>query len=115
MILWMVNDLTNNLMEAIFRANRTVYRIQHTVYIHYIIINVCDGSDKHLREPSLGLVLLRFADLSLSLLPKVFEKFIDTVDATHRGFSADPVDYDRPLERIEIVFRLGEDLVGSGG
>jgi len=114
-MLWMVNDLTNNLMEAIFRASRIVYQIQYTVYIHYIVISICDRLDKHLREPSLGLMLFRFAELSVPLLPEVFENLIDSVDATHRGFSADPVDYDRPLERIEIMFRLGEDLVGSGG
>jgi len=84
-------------------------------WIYYIVISICDGSDKHLREPSLGSVLFRLTDLSVSLLPEVFENLVDSVDATHRGFSADPVDYDRPLERIEIMFRLGEDLVGSGG
>jgi len=59
-------------------------------------------------------VLFRFVDLSVSLLAEVFENLIDAVDVTHRGLPADPIDDDGPLERIEVTFRLGEDLVGSG-
>jgi len=59
-------------------------------------------------------VLFRFAGLSISPLPEVFENFIDAVDVTHRGLPADPINYDGPLERIKVTLRLGEDLVGGG-
>jgi hypothetical protein len=114
-MLWMDNNLTNDL---IFRANGTFEQTTDTTHciseMHYIVIGIYNRSGKHSREPSLGLVLFWFADLSVSLLPEVFENLIDAVDVTRRSLSADPIDYDRPLERIEITLRLGEDLVGSG-
>jgi len=60
-------------------------------------------------------VVFRFVDLSVSPLPEVLENLIDAVDFTHSSLSADPIDHYGPLERIEITFRLGEDLVGSSG
>ena len=54
-----------------------------------------------------------FIDLSVSPLPEVLENLIDAVDFAHRGLSADPIDHYGPLERIEVTFCLGEDLVGS--
>ena len=59
-------------------------------------------------------MLFRFVDLSISPLAELFENLIDAVDVTHGGLPADPIDDDGPLERIEVTFRLGEDLVGSG-
>jgi len=58
-------------------------------------------------------VLFRFVDLSVSPLPEGFENLIDAVDVTNGGLPAGPIDYDRPLERIEVTLCLGEDLVCS--
>ena len=66
------------------------------------------------REPSLGLVLLWFIGLSVSLLPEVFEDLVDAIDVTHRGLPADPINYYGPFECTDITLRLGKDLVGSG-
>ena len=59
-------------------------------------------------------MLFRLVDLAVSLLPEVFENLVNAVDITHGGLSADPIDYDGPLERIDVTLRLGENLVGSG-
>ena len=59
-------------------------------------------------------MIFRFFDLSVSPLPEGFENLIDALDVTHRSLPADPIDHDRPLERIKITLRLGEDLVCSG-
>jgi len=66
------------------------------------------------REPSLWLVFFGFMYLSVSPLPEVLENLTDAIDVTHSGLSANPIDYDGPLERIEVTLCLGEDLVGCG-
>ena len=83
------------------------------MHVNYIIIGTYNTAGKRSREPSLGFVVLRFIDLSVSPLPEVLKNLIDAVDFTHRSLSADPIDHYGPLERIEVTFRLGEDLVGS--
>jgi len=93
---------------------------QYTTYgtlhyrIHCIVIGVHNTSGNRSGEPSLGLVLLWFTDFSVSLLAEVFKDVADAVDVTYGGLSADPINYHRPLKRIKVTLRLGEDLVGSG-
>jgi len=77
---------------------------------HYVRNTQGKGS----REPPLGLVFFRLADFPVPLFPKVLKEFIDAVDITHSCLPPGPIDYDRPLERIEVMLRLGEDLVGGG-
>ena len=122
MMMRMVNNVANNFLVAVLRRGflSTERFIRYdTLYFwtHYIAIDTCKTSEtsgKHLREPSLGLVLFWLADLSVSLLPDVFENLVNAIDVAHRGLPADPINDDRPLEHIEITFRLREDLVGSG-
>lgn len=59
-------------------------------------------------------MLFWFADLPVPLLPEVFENLIDAVDIADRGFPPDPIDYYGPFERIEVAFRLGNELVCRG-
>ena len=56
-------------------------------------------------------MLLRFGDLSVSPLSEAFENIIDAFDVAHGSLPADPIDHDRPFERIEVALCLGEDLI----
>ena len=71
-------------------------------------------SEKGSGEPSLGLVLFRVGNFSVSLFPEVFKDLVDTADVTNNGLSIDPINHYRPLKGIKVTLRLGEDLVGSG-
>jgi len=58
-------------------------------------------------------VLFWFVQLSVPLLSEVFENVFDAVDVAHRSLSTEPIDYDGPLECIEVTLGSGEDLVGG--
>ena len=96
---------------------RLVY-ITHGIlhyWIHRIAIEIYNTTEQRSREPSLGLVPLWFGHFSVSFFPEVLEDFVNAIDVTNSGLSANPIDYDRPFKRIKVALRLGEDLVGCGG
>ena len=109
MMPYMDNNVTNN-----HHGRNSLSYIAWNIPIYTTSSLAPTIHQNHLREPPFGLVFFWFAGLSVPLLPKVFENFINTVDITHRSFPFDPINYDGPFERLKIPFCLGKELVGRG-
>ena len=88
--------------------------MKHRIRYNILSVGVCNTSGNGLREPSVRVMLLRFADFTITHFPEVFKNIVDAGEVTYGGLATDPINYDGPFKRIKVTVRLGKDLVGSG-